>query len=242
VTIRVLVVSEYAFKSAIPTSTISSSIAGGAKGWNASKKRESRRAATLVAAKRDPHAAQRNPEWKMAHLSSGDRMPAQLAGYTRVDRRRRGPAKPTRIAKRDMQRTALDHLICLGNRLDHAGSQPSENIYEILPAIRKRYDPTTSAENRRLDVLFDATSLLPLNEFFKQSLGFIGPFFSRSSGGEFGNSGLRVSAFLHRLKLLESLKQRLAVFGRHLSRCSRCRSGNGNGKFRRITFGLRKSV
>ena len=84
--------------------------------------------------------------------------------------------------------------------------------------------------------------LLPLNEFFKQSLGCIGPFFSRSSGGRFGNSGFRVFAFLHRLKLPESLKQRLRVFGRHLSRRSRRRSGNGNGNFRGITFWLRKSV
>ena len=84
--------------------------------------------------------------------------------------------------------------------------------------------------------------LLPLNEFFKQSLGCIGPFFSRSSGGRFGNSGFRVFAFLHRLKLPKSLKQRLRVFGRHLSRRSRRRSGNGNGNFRGIIFWLRKSV
>ena len=84
--------------------------------------------------------------------------------------------------------------------------------------------------------------LLPLNEFFKQSLGCIGPFFSRSSGGRFGNSGFRVFAFLRRLKLPESLKQRLRLFGRHLSRRSRCRSGNGNGNSRGITFWLRKSV
>src|SRR5215217_8202796 len=63
----------------------------------------------------------------------------------------------------------LDHLICLGNRLDHS----SETIYEILPTIIKRYDPPTSAENRRLDVLFVATSLLPLNKLFEQSLGFV---------------------------------------------------------------------
>jgi MAPEG family len=84
--------------------------------------------------------------------------------------------------------------------------------------------------------------LLPLNEFFKQSLGCIGPFVSRSSGGRFGNCGFRVFAFLRRLKLPESLKQRLRVFGRHLSRRSRRRSGNGNGNFRGITFWLRKSV
>ena len=75
--------------------------------------------------------------------------------------------------------------------------------------------PGQQRGNRRLDVLLRIISLLPLNEFFKQSLGCIGPFFSRSSGGRFGNSGFRVFAFLHRLKLPESLKQRLRVFGRH---------------------------
>ena len=99
--------------------------------------------------------------------------------------------------------------------------------------------PGQQRGNRRLERLIP---LLPLNEFFKQSLGCIGPFFSRSSGGRFGNSGFRVFAFLHRLKLPESLKQRLRVFGRHLSRRSRRRSGNGNGNFRGITFWLWKSV
>ena len=79
-TIRVLVVSEYAFKSAMPTSTSSSSTVGGAKGWNASKKRESRRAAILVAAKRNPHAARRNLEWRRAHLSPVDRNGGAVRG------------------------------------------------------------------------------------------------------------------------------------------------------------------
>ena len=59
---------------------------------------------------------------------------------------------------------------------------------------------------------------LPLNEFFQQSLRFFGPFFSRSSGPEFGNSMFRVFGSLYCLKLHESLKQRLGVFGLHLSR------------------------
>jgi hypothetical protein len=71
-------------------------------------------------------------------------------------------------------------------------------------------------------VLFWTLFLLPLNELFKQSLGFFGRFFSRSSGGGLGNS--RGSASLRLLKLPETLKQCLGVFGRHLGRRSRCRS------------------
>lgn len=76
--------------------------------------------------------------------------------------------------------------------------------------------------------------LLPLNELIKQSLGFFGRFFSRSSEGGLGNS--RAFASLHPLKLLESFKQCLGISGRHLGRCGRRRRRNGNGEFRGITF------
>jgi hypothetical protein len=76
--------------------------------------------------------------------------------------------------------------------------------------------------------------LLPLNELFKQSLGFFGRFFSRSSDGGLGNS--RVFASLYPLKLFESFKQCLGVFGRRLGRCGRRRRRNGNGEFRGIAF------
>ena len=76
-------------------------------------------------------------------------------------------------------------------------------------------------------------SLLPLHEFLKQSWGFFGRI-GRSSGGGFGNGTLRIIVSLWSLKLQESLQQLFGFLGCRLSRCSQCRSGNGNSELRGI--------
>ena len=113
---------------------------------------------------------------------------------------------------------AMPPLTGIAGRLERALRNFVETFPLLASAVLIAYvanshksekDPRTTAGKSPLDVLFELIPLLPLNEFFKQSLGCIGPFFSRSSGGRFGNSGFRVFAFLNRLKLPESLKQRL---------------------------------
>jgi hypothetical protein len=78
-------------------------------------------------------------------------------------------------------------------------------MVEFLPPNEKAIRPQdNSGEIAGSMSYLTLIPLLPLNEFFKQSLGFIGPFFSRSIGGEFGNSVFRVFASLHRLKYAET--------------------------------------
>jgi len=84
-------------------------------------------------------------------------------------------------------------------------------------------------------------SLLPLHEFLKQGWGFFGRI-SRFGGRWFGSCTLRIIVSLRALKLQESLQQFVGFPGCRLSRCSQCRSGNGNSKLRRIASRLWRCI